>query len=238
MHRMIFHRWPTVFFVLVFFILVSLGCWQVWRYQQKTIRETTYQQAILGPPMPLLEMRGQAHLYKRIDVTGIFLNDATVLLHHRYDQHRLGVEVITPVKVGPDGKVIMVNRGWRSQADMNKPIPAIVGPKKLVGIRYVPQYQFILGDNQISAPGVRPYAIQRVNIAELENMLALPLYPFVLRLDNTKSNASFGFQRNWQAITTNPQKHLAYAVQWFLMALGISLVFAVYCMKVKPVPRA
>ena len=59
-----------------------------------------------------------------------------------------------------------------------------------------------------------------------EKELGLSLYPYVLRLDPTMLG---GFTPNWVISAIHPEKHLVYAVQWFLLALVVlvSMFFAI-----------
>jgi cytochrome oxidase assembly protein ShyY1 len=41
--------------------------------------------------------------------------------------------------------------------------------------------------------------------------------PFVVYLDKTES---VGYEKNWQPIVMPPEKHRAYAFQWFSLALA------------------
>ena len=58
---------------------------------------------------------------------------------------------------------------------------------------------------------------------ELEQRLGYPLQPLVLLLDK---DDAFGFIRDWKAVYgVTPDKHRAYAVQWFTLALVLLLIY-------------
>jgi surfeit locus 1 family protein len=48
------------------------------------------------------------------------------------------------------------------------------------------------------------------------------VYPFIIRLD--KQDA-YGFVREWAIVSMPPQRHFAYAAQWFAMAGVILILF-------------
>ena len=47
-------------------------------------------------------------------------------------------------------------------------------------------------------------------------------FPYVVRLTPDSAGALLA---DWPLINTRPEKHTAYAVQWFLMALALLLLF-------------
>ncbi len=68
-----------------------------------------------------------------------------------------------------------------------------------------------------------PQVVQQVEMNELEQRLGNQLQPLVLLLDK---DDSFGFIRDWKAVYgVTPDKHRAYAVQWFTLALVLLLIY-------------
>src|SRR5262245_33304486 len=48
---------------------------------------------------------------KRVSLRGVFQPERTVLLDNRIRNHRVGYEVVTPLKLD-DNSYVLVNRGW------------------------------------------------------------------------------------------------------------------------------
>ncbi len=65
-----------------------------------------------------------------------------------------------------------------------------------------------------------PLRVQNLHIDKLSEKMALPLRPWVLQID---PESPVALQQTWTPVVVGPpQKHYAYAVQWFLMALAIT----------------
>ena len=118
---------------------------------------------------------------------------------------------------------LVVDRGWVARPSSALPvIPEVTGEQTLAGdLKTYHEYQFILGDNVLSRS---PLVMQKVDFRALSALTSTDYYPFVLRLDK---NAPSGFVRDWVVTATTPERHLAYAVQWFVFA-SVLLVACLY----------
>ena len=226
--RFTFRFWPSIVCFMVFVILSSLGVWQLMRYEAKKSLLSHYANAQTHSPVALSkEPNNQNVLFKRIKVQGVFINQQTLLLAHRYHHHQLGFEVITPLEIDNTRKIVLVNRGWIKKSQAQSLLP-VFGRQTLTGWIKTPEYRFILGKNRINGISQGPYQIQRINIKEIKEIIQQPLYPFVLRLDNSPGNQAFSYVRDWQLVNMSPQKNLGYAFQWFAMALALLIAFFIF----------
>jgi surfeit locus 1 family protein len=65
--------------------------------------------------------------------------------------------------------------------------------------------------------------VQQPEFGLLERLLGYPLQPVILLLDGADPH---GFRRDWQPVYgVTPDKHRAYAAQWFTMALVLVLIY-------------
>ena len=192
-------RYFCVFFMVLFFIL---GDWQLHRYAFK---------------------KNLLHTQKTMVAQGYYLNNLTVFLQNRYHQDQYGVEIITPFKIiGNNHQLLLVNRGWVKTHDQTVPINPIQGKQKIKGdIKLLNEPEFILGD-VILKQTPTALIVQKIDINALNKATHQVFYPFVLRLDHTQPH---GFARDWVITTMPPERHMAYAVQWFLMAIVLLIVF-------------
>jgi surfeit locus 1 family protein len=119
-----------------------------------------------------------------------------------------------------------VDRGWvKSPVGHWPSLPPILGQAHLQGkLKVYNEYQFILGDNVLHK--TQPYLLQKIDFQEIEAISQHAFYPFVLRLGEGELGA---LERHWQLLAVTPERHLAYAVQWFLMALVLSVSFIIFC---------
>jgi surfeit locus 1 family protein len=63
--------------------------------------------------------------------------------------------------------------------------------------------------------------IQSLNIERLSHLLDYQLIAMLAQLDVKSDN---GFYRQWQPFYGSVDKHLGYALQWFLMAFILSFI--------------
>ena len=68
-----------------------------------------------------------------------------------------------------------------------------------------------------------PAVVQVVDVAILSERLGYPLRMYQIELDATVPE---GYKREWKTnVPIPPEKHLAYAVQWFALALTLTVLF-------------
>jgi surfeit locus 1 family protein len=71
--------------------------------------------------------------------------------------------------------------------------------------------------------------VQVIDSQILAKKLDYSLFPFQIELDKDQAE---GFKREWQTTTIMlPEQHTAYAIQWFALALTLTLLFIGYSCK-------
>jgi surfeit locus 1 family protein len=80
-----------------------------------------------------------------------------------------------------------------------------------------------------------PRRLQFVEYSAINALLASEgvddgVLPFVLMLD---ANEPDGLQRDWKPLPQGPEKHYAYMVQWFAMALTVCVIYFVLSIKTR-----
>jgi surfeit locus 1 family protein len=74
-----------------------------------------------------------------------------------------------------------------------------------------------------------PSVLQVVDSEVLAKKLAYSLFPFQIELDKELPE---GFKREWQTTTIMlPEQHTAYAIQWFALAITLTILFIWYSFK-------
>ena len=97
----------------------------------------------------------------------------------------------------------------------------MVGFTELSGYVYVPPGEnYVIGE--IASDERWPRLIQAVDVSAMGRMLQAPVFPQLVRLDEGSSGA---LRTDWPLINTRPEKHVAYAFQWFAMATALLLLF-------------
>jgi cytochrome oxidase assembly protein ShyY1 len=163
-------------------------------------------------------------------LAGAFIEDKYFLLDNRIVDGRYGLEVLGIMELDGKQGLVLVNRGWLaadpSRRELPK-VPPVRGRLELTGHVYVaPGAPFLLGEQQLA--GGWPKVLQAV---EMDKILPLMeamgdgrAFPYPVNIDAGEPGA---LAVNWQAVNVSPEKHRAYAVQWFTMALVLLVFFAV-----------
>lgn len=216
----------TLFFVLFF---CRLGFWQIERAHEKEDMLAAQTHFVAQPPVVWDIGQALPKQYQQLIVQGHYL-DKVFLLDNQHHQHQFGYDVLSPLILS-DGTVLIVDRGWIPGDKMRQSFPRILTPKsdiKIQGSAYVPsEQQWLLGpaweekDKNITI-------LELLNTRIVSQILQKKVCPFIIRLNEHEAH---GFVRQWAIVSMPPQRHLAYAVQWFAMAGVILILFVALNLK-------
>lgn len=218
----ILHRpWFLLLCLGFFVIFCILGTWQIHRYHYKKSLLALYQSRMAELPLPFsaaIKKAGSDLQFQPVSLDGNYMNALTVWVQGQY-QGQPGFEVLTPFRLINDKKLLLVDRGWIAKTTEHglPKIALVSGRQRIAGYIKLNEYRFILGPNILSQR-VLPMVVQRIDVNELSRVMHHAFYPFVLRLNPKESN---GFVRDWNVVTVVPERHLAYALQWFGLAIVI-----------------
>lgn len=223
----------TILVLAILPLLLSLGFWQLDRAQQKRSMLQQFQARHHMMPVSLTALKKQNDIrYLPVQVQGYFDNAHSILLDNQFYQHQVGYYVLTPFFPDINQPAVLINRGWipRTTNRLQLPsIPPLSGMQKLTGIVQLPTAKpFTLGslaDNQ-----TWPWRIEALVINKIQQRLGYKVAPFVILLDPTQAG---GFARDWRPVNTEmpPQRHVAYAVQWFALALTLTILYLIITIK-------
>jgi surfeit locus 1 family protein len=216
----------ALFTALLLPFLVGLGLWQLERAGEKSAIAASWEsrQQAAVVPLDIRAINVDELAYRRVLLQGEYLADRDFLLDNRIVNGRYGVEVISPFRLANGGGLVLVNRGWIEADRSRQVLPTVVpetGVLSLRGSVYVaPGTAFTLG--QISTGESWPRLIQALEVESLGKMLGEPLFPYTVRLEPAPQSV---YRRDWPLVNSSPEKHQAYAVQWFSMAVVLALLF-------------
>ena len=223
---------PAIAFALLLPMLLGLGCWQLQRAQEKQHLLEMQASRQKGQPIQL-NMESPTEfvddwLFQPVRVFGKFDDAHQILQTNQIRDGKVGFFVLTPFLLANGNKAIMVNRGWvadkAGQTQLTQNLP-----RQTLEIRGV--------INQFSRPGIvlagadQPTegwssSVQVVNTTVISERFGYEIFGYQIELD---PSYDYGFSRNWQhSLSMPPEKHQAYAVQWFLLALTLTVLFIRY----------
>ncbi|MDX1516630.1 MAG: SURF1 family protein [Woeseiaceae bacterium] len=172
----------------------------------------------------------EVRAYQRIKANGRFDSDRQFLLDNIILNSRYGYYVLTPLELGDDEPLLIVNRGWipksgpvADPAEAATQLPVDEGPKTVFGrVGSLPRAGMRMGDPIL--PGSDwPVVAVYPTAADLEARLGRDVQPFVLLMD---PQDDAGFVRHWVPEEFGPGKHFGYALQWFAMGAVLAALLA------------
>ncbi|SSC09687.1 SURF1 family protein [thiotrophic endosymbiont of Bathymodiolus puteoserpentis (Logatchev)] len=212
---------PGLLIVLTIVGLLLLGFWQLERADEKRAIE----HAIVLASLNSAQLVTQADTliqkeYYQVLLEGRYDNDKQFIYDNQIVNGNAGYYVLTPFIL--DNKtVILVNRGfvpWYGSREKLVDI-AVSEAKVSIQVRLIkPKERIKFKQNNSTT---FPMLIQSLNIERLSHLLDYQLIAMLAQLDVKSDN---GFYRQWQPFYGSVDKHLGYALQWFLMAFILSFI--------------
>jgi cytochrome oxidase assembly protein ShyY1 len=225
----------SLFTALLVPLMVFLGFWQLQRADEKAALADAWEQRRQQPPAPLDKLwsvPGDSLAYRPVQFTGRFLQDEYFLLDNRIHDGRFGYEVLGILQLAERSGFVLVNRGWLAgdPARLVQPRVPVVGDRVTVsGHVYVaPGAPYLLAEQKLGEEW--PKLLQAVEMDKLvpllEGELGARVFPYHIRIGAAQAGA---LTVDWQVVNVSPEKHRGYAVQWFTMALFLTLFYLLRC---------
>lgn len=200
--------------------MLGLGWWQLQRaaVKQQIADDVALKSQVeldLGHSSISLEQR-----YASTTVAGRYLQQQTFFLDSQTHYGQVGYHVVTPFQAESSEQLILVNRGWVSAGSTRAVLPQIDTPEErllISGRLNLPASKPLFWDD--SVPIVQNGAWQFLSFAHYEQYTGLSVAPLLLELDKTLDQVG-GYVRQWRTYDDQwIDRHRAYAVQWFSMAV-------------------
>ena len=188
---------------------IALGVWQAGRAEQK---------------------RALGAQQQRIVVHGEFLAERTLLLDNKVRQHRVGYEVVTPLRLA-EGIHVLVNRGWIEAPRERGQLPAVATPAGRVRIegRVLERLPQPMKLSEKAVGKVR----QSLDLKEFAAESGLALQAFVIE---QHAGPADGLLREWPRPDAGIEKNQAYSLQWYSLAALAVVLFIVLSFKRREAP--
>jgi surfeit locus 1 family protein len=224
-----FEKIPTLVVLCLLPVLIALGFWQLDRAGQKRDFLDRQKQGMAAPPLQLTASASEdkeALRYRKAAANGHYDSAHQILIDNQVVEGKAGYFVLTPFILDGSNKAILVNRGWIPAGRDRKVLPDITirnAPAEVSGrINHFPSVGIKLAGADQPTAGW-PAVVQIADSAVISERLGYPVFPFMLELDK---QAPEGYRREWrEAKVMPPEQHVAYAMQWFGLAVALALLF-------------
>jgi surfeit locus 1 family protein len=209
--------------------LVSLGRWQLQRADEKRSLYALFDSGAdatraLDAATPRLPR------YQHVDAVGAYDPSRQILIDNMSSaKGQAGYYVITPFALH-DGGWLLVNRGWVpvGARRAEKPPVAVSGEEREIKGRadVLPRAGLQLGER---TPLVPPYPVVAnfPTHAELTALLGGVSWSRAADVVLLDAGEPDGYLREWQPPGFPPVRHVAYAVQWFALAIAVVVIYVV-----------
>ncbi|MCO1333047.1 SURF1 family protein [Microbulbifer sp. OS29] len=212
-------NWPiTIFSVGMFFLFILLAVWQLQRAEQKTILQTEMDARLSAQPqMP--EDLSDLRAYRTVKLYGYY-QDAIYFLDNRTRNGRVGYEVLQVFST-PDSNWL-INRGWVALGDGRKSLPKLNIQK---GFHLVHGYLYPVDSISNLNPPLSDKLNRRIQKVDRNFTQGLHVSEknWSVRLFADSATA---LVTEWNFLNSGPERHRAYAFQWFSMAIAILFLWA------------
>ncbi|HUQ51929.1 MAG TPA: SURF1 family protein [Gammaproteobacteria bacterium] len=209
--------------LLLGLLFASLGTWQLHRAEASRATRAQFAGGAADSALAELPLElDDAARFRRAEVRGEYVGRPQFLLDNMLHDGVAGYQVLTALRIPGRRERVLVNRGWVPAGGDRRALPdiAVGSETRLVAgrLEHLPRPGMRLGAN-VSGDAVADAVVvlQYPVAAELEQRLGEPVYDYELLLD---AAAADGYVREWQAPGLDPERHLAYAGQWWALAVG------------------
>tara|TARA_R110002094_G_scaffold71059_1_gene79671 strand:- start:2934 stop:3686 length:753 start_codon:yes stop_codon:yes gene_type:complete len=229
----------TLFFLVVF---VKLGFWQITRADEKeALYKDIYSNKQIYQNIQDINQLKSLKNYNKVKLSGHFDFDHSFVIPDQIYNHKLGSNIITPFILNKKNNelknnslnIVLINRGFIDNNKNNNQnlIEHITEQQYIVkGMLLAPKSKFILGNNLLSnEKDIYPLKIQYIDINLINNLFTTNLHNKfnlnnqILLLDDIELQDNIKeqilFEKNWNFINTTPEKHIGYAIQWFIKVI-------------------
>ena len=214
---------PAFLIIATIAFLVSLGLWQLDRADQKRSIEAAIVNANTGPVELIANGRELLDKeYYDVRLQGNYLSDKQFIYDNQIVDQVSGYYVLTPFILTDQLGVILVNRGfipWNGQRERLADIAVDSVSREIKVQVSSPIKRMELKATDVSRQF--PVLIQAIDFDVLEEVSKLKFVKVVGLLDPSSSD---GYVRKWEPYTGSIEKHIGYAIQWFLMALVLAII--------------
>lgn len=207
--------------------LNELGYWQLSRAHEKQQRLEVLagnENSIISNLTTISEE--QISEFSRVELEVELVSRKNILIENKIQNGNLGYHVVNLVQDVESKNYLLVNRGWIEGLANRAELPMVDLPASYWQLNariYPVNLQVLSGDAEIEEYGnsIRIPVLDASVTEGLEKLLSVDIEPYVLRIDHQDS---YALDVDWAWVSMLPEKHLAYAFQWFALSLAFLIV--------------
>jgi surfeit locus 1 family protein len=202
----------SVFVYFIILVLLSLGCWQLYRLNWKLNLIQEIENSLKNDPIELSKANEKNFL--RIQTSGEIDFDKQIYLYNLNDNGKPGFEVVNPILI--NDKNYLINRGWIPFNQKDQPEINLVDEIKIIGtLKLQSKASTFKPENDIEKNYW--FTLDRDDVFKYTGK---NFSNFIIYL-----NGDYNIPKP-KVITANiSNNHKKYAITWFSMAISILLLY-------------
>jgi surfeit locus 1 family protein len=207
----------NLFSILIIFLLLSLGTWQLVRLQWKQelileIKKSTNQKARVF-------QSASNKNFQKVKLEGKLLKQ-NYFIYRLSEKGKYGFDLLSILQLD-SSNLVLIKRGWTRKIDNTMKLNNTEERSVFEGVLYPLKEKGLFTPNNSPKENFLYYFDKQ----KLEHELNNKFYPYILVQD--KKDLKFSNLENKQIVTIS-NNHLQYAVTWFVLAIGIIIAFWFY----------
>ncbi len=205
---------------------IQLAFWQQDRADEKATLLSQWENA------PILETQSptelaKAPMFSEVRVTGDWEPTRHILLDNQTRQNHPGVHVFVPFRLAQSKTIYFVNRGWQPWYRTADQWPEYETPKGTQTIQgrlsAPPRVGLQIGEAAPLDPDDWPNLMTYFDIGRIQAVFGPDVAERIILLEPSEPTHLSGDP--WPSVNMGPDRHLAYAFQWFAIALAILVIW-------------
>ena len=209
---------PLLFIICAVTLLASLGVWQLQRLNWKNTQIAKIAQSQTMPILGSLPQELDGLEYRRVMLTGTYLNDKSLHMVGRPQGEGQGFYIVTPFQLEDDGRIIIVNRGFSPPGKESKP----KGLQTLTGIIRPARLKRTFSPENQPAKNVWFYE----DMGAMSEATGVTLTPLIVEAVGEKAKDVYPVPHDGNISLRND--HFNYAITWFSLAIIGLVMFGFY----------
>ncbi len=221
--------WAVLLTAALLATFVAFGWWQMGRAREKQAMIQSFQRGTQSS----IELKGGVPVdelprYQHVRAEGRYEPEHQVLIDNMPSQAGLpGFRVLTPFHRDGSERLLLVDRGWVPLGATRQDLPPVFVSPELRAVSgrldTLPAPGVRVGDAGVAGDTGWPRVLNFPRQQDLEQTLGAKVETRIVLLDPA---APDGYERVWRpAMQFGPERHLGYAVQWFVFAIITLIIF-------------
>lgn len=227
--------WYLIIFLIIQTLLNELGFWQLNRAKEKQYRIAQLEkgsQSVISS----LDKIGETEIaqFQNVTLTVSLETQQFFLLDSKIHNKKPGYHVLNLVRDSVTNKTLLVNRGWVFAGKDRNKLPTIDLPPLdwKIEARVYPVAMEVITTSLAKIEKIDGHVrLPQLDISileQLEKRFDIEIQPYILRLNKNSQGALI---TNWIWTNMSSEKHLAYAIQWFSLALAFLIISLIVSFK-------